>query len=85
MRDIYIILQEPRGIVHRIVNNQGGWRVKGEVDREGKVGKGFLFFFFFCSNNKYSNIRSANWVNFEDDFCCVHKYVQEKVVKNSLP
>ena len=47
MRDIYIILQEPRGIVHRIVNNQGGWRVKGEVDREGKVGKGFLFFFFF--------------------------------------
>ena len=47
MRDIYIILQEPRGIVHRIVNNQGGWRVKGEVDREGKVGKGFLLFFSF--------------------------------------
>ena len=56
MRDIYIILQEPRGIVHRIVNNQGGWRVKGEVDREGKVGKGFLLF----NNNKYINIRLAN-------------------------
>ena len=35
--------------------------MKGEVDREGKVGKGFLlFFFFFCNNNKYINIRLAN-------------------------
>ena len=23
--------------------------MKGEVDREGKVGKGFLFFFFFAA------------------------------------
>ena len=61
MRDIYIILQEPRGIVHRIVNNQGGWRVKGEVDREGKVGKGFLLFFFFFFFATTINILILDW------------------------